>query len=51
MLLSMKDLKGYSIGATDGDIGEVTDFYFDDDAWVIRYFIVDTGSWLSRARC
>ena len=23
------------------------DFYFDDDAWVIRYFVVDAGSWLS----
>lgn len=50
MLLSMKDLKGYTIGATDGDIGEVTDFYFDDDAWVIRYFIVDTGRWLSQRK-
>ncbi len=50
MLLSMRNLKGYTIGATDGDIGEVTDFYFDDEAWVIRYFIVDTGSWLFNRR-
>jgi hypothetical protein len=47
MLRSMKDLDGYAIHATDGDIGKVTDFYFDDDTWVIRYFVVDTGSWLS----
>jgi uncharacterized protein YrrD len=43
----MKDLKDYAIHATDGNIGHVKDFYFDDEAWVIRYFVVDTGSWLS----
>jgi len=47
MLRSMKDLEDYSIGATDGNIGQVTDFLFDDHAWVIRYLVVDTGSWLS----
>jgi hypothetical protein len=47
MLRSMKDLEDYAIRATDGVIGHVKDFYFDDEAWVIRYLIVDTGSWLS----
>jgi len=47
MLRSMKDLKDYAIGATDGTIGHVKDFYFDDEAWVIRYLVVDTGTWLS----
>ena len=47
MLRSMKDLENYTIGATNGDIGQVTDFYFDDQAWVIRYLVVDAGSWLS----
>ena len=47
MLRSMSDLQGYAIAATDGDIGHVTDFYFDDEAWVIRFLVVDTGSWLS----
>lgn len=47
MLRSMNDLENYTIGATDGDIGHVEDFYFDDHAWVIRYFVVDTGSWLA----
>jgi uncharacterized protein YrrD len=46
MLRSIKDLEHYAIGATDGDIGHVEDFYFDDDAWVIRYLVVDTGTWL-----
>jgi len=50
MLRSMKDMEGYSIGATDGIIGQVKDFYFDDDAWVIRYLVVETGAWLASRR-
>ncbi|OQW87455.1 MAG: photosystem reaction center subunit H [Rhodoferax ferrireducens] len=46
MLRSMSDLKGYTIGATDGEIGHVTDFFFDDQRWTIRYLVVETGSWL-----
>jgi len=40
-------MEGYAVGATDGVIGHVKDFYFDDEAWVIRYLVVDTGGWLS----
>lgn len=47
MLRSLKDLQHYEIGATDGVVGHVRDFYFDDDAWVVRYLVVDAGSWLS----
>jgi hypothetical protein len=47
MLRSMNDLEGYAIRATDGLIGHVNDFYFDDEAWVVRYLVVETGSWLS----
>jgi sporulation protein YlmC with PRC-barrel domain len=47
MLRSMKDLEGYAIAAIDGTIGHVKDVYFDDEAWVVRYLIVDTGAWLS----
>ena len=47
MLRSLNDLETLSIRATDGDIGRVKDFYFDDDAWVVRYLVVETGSWLS----
>ena len=47
MLRSMKNLEDYAIRATDGIIGHVKDFYFDDEAWVIRYLVVDTGTWLS----
>jgi uncharacterized protein YrrD len=47
MLRNLHDLLKYSVDATDGDIGHVKDFYFDDKAWVIRYLIVETGGWLS----
>ena len=46
MLRNIADLENCTIGATDGTIGKIKDCYFDDEAWVIRYFTVDTGSWL-----
>ena len=47
MMRNVKDLRGYAIRATDGVIGTVDDFYFDDEEWNIRYLVVDTGKWLS----
>jgi hypothetical protein len=47
MLRVLSELEGYAIRASDGDIGHVTDFLFDDEAWVVRYLVVDTGTWLS----
>ncbi len=47
MLRTLKDLENYEIGATDGSIGEVKDFYFDDHDWVVRYLVVDAGTWLT----
>src|SRR5579872_4781669 len=46
MLRSLKQLYGDTLGASDGDIGYVKDFYFDDQNWAIRYLAADTGSWL-----
>ena len=42
-LRRIKDLNGYTIGAIDTDIGSVSDFYFDDRQWAIRYIMVSTG--------
>lgn len=42
----IENLIGFTIGGTDGEIGKVKEFYFDDEAWIIRYMIVETGSWL-----
>lgn len=46
MLRNINDLEDYAILATDGPIGHVRDFFFDDETWVIRYLVVDTGNWL-----
>jgi len=43
MLLSLKELAGFSIQAQDGEIGKVSDFYFDDQEWVVRHLIDKTG--------
>jgi sporulation protein YlmC with PRC-barrel domain len=46
MLQSIKQLYGDKLGASDGEIGHVKDFYFDDQNWAVRYLVADTGSWL-----
>lgn len=46
MLKSIKQLYGCKLGASDGDIGHVKDFYFDDRNWAVRYMVADTGNWL-----
>jgi uncharacterized protein YrrD len=50
MLKKIKKLKGYELQATDGDIGKVKEFYFDDKHWTIRYLVADTGGWLSNKK-
>ena len=44
---NIKSLTGYSLKAADGEIGEVKEFYFDDETWKIRYLVTKTGGWLS----
>lgn len=43
----LKKLFGKTITGPDGELGRVKDFLFDTDPWVVRYLVVDTGSWLS----
>ena len=33
MLHNAKKMEGYAVAATDGDIGHVKDFYFDDERY------------------
>lgn len=47
MLQNIKELYGNALAASDGAIGHVKDFYFDDQAWAVRYLVVDTGTWLT----
>lgn len=46
MIRSMKKMNGFSIKAIDGKIGELEDIFFDDENWIVRYFVIDTGDWL-----
>lgn len=50
MKRSIKSLTGFSIKETDGELGKVDDFYFDDSSWTIRYMVVETGSWFSEKK-
>ncbi len=43
MLRSLKELEGYIVHATDGDIGNVVNFLLDDEHWTVRYLVVQTG--------
>jgi uncharacterized protein YrrD len=47
MLHKVKTLQGYTLNSLDGEIGQVSEFYFDDRHWAIRYLVVDTGNWLT----
>ena len=47
MLQSVNDLKGYDIIATNGEIGSIEEFYFDDSSLMVRYLVANTGSWLT----
>ena len=46
MLMNSDFLEGLVIHATDGEVGKVDQFLFDDERWIIRYFTVQTGGWL-----
>jgi len=46
MLRNISEVCGSKISASDGEVGHVKDFIFDDQTWIIRYLIADTGSWL-----
>jgi hypothetical protein len=47
MLHSSEELFGRRLHATDGEIGEIRNFYFDDQAWALRYFVVETSPWFN----
>jgi sporulation protein YlmC with PRC-barrel domain len=47
MLRNASVINGYAIAASDGHLGTVSDFLFDDVSWLIRWLVVDIGTWLS----
>jgi hypothetical protein len=50
MLRQVKELNGCKLGARDGEIGHVREFYFEDVNWTVRYLVADTGNWLLSRR-
>jgi uncharacterized protein YrrD len=47
MLRSIKEMLDYTILATDGEIGHVSDILLADSTLKVRYLVIDTGGWLS----
>jgi uncharacterized protein YrrD len=47
MLIQIKTLEGFQLHAEDGVLGKITDLYFDDHTWSVRYLVVAAGSWLA----
>lgn len=50
MLWKSSALEGCDVRVSDGRIGTVSDFLFDDSSWLIRWMVVDTGKWLAGRR-
>jgi hypothetical protein len=45
-LRSLKEVLGYHIHATDGDLGHLEDFICETQSWSIRYLVADTRNWI-----
>lgn len=50
MLWNASKIKGYTVAASDGDIGTVSDLLFDDESWHIRWLVVDTSTWFTERK-
>lgn len=44
-LVLANSLHGFHIHATDGPLGRIDDFYFNDGSWKIHHVVIDLGSW------
>ncbi|WP_294532704.1 PRC-barrel domain-containing protein [uncultured Rhodoblastus sp.] len=47
MLKFASAFRGFALRASDGEIGAIADFLFDDRFFAARWLVVDTGGWLS----
>jgi hypothetical protein len=47
MLRRLEELVGFACAASDGPIGKVDDFYFDDRSWQVRVLVFTAGEWLA----
>ncbi|MFP4377388.1 MAG: PRC-barrel domain-containing protein [Spirochaetales bacterium] len=46
MLFRLENIEGAKVHATDGSIGKVRTFLFDDEKWVVRYVVTKHGFWV-----
>jgi hypothetical protein len=42
----LREIRGYRVQATDGDIGFVDDFIMEDETCALRYLVVSTHKWV-----
>lgn len=49
-LRSSEAVLGHHVRASDGLIGHVADFLFEEETWAIRHLVVDTHNWLPGKR-
>jgi hypothetical protein len=47
MLHKANSLRGYTLHSLTGEVGKVSEFFFDDKHWTIRYLVADTGGWIT----
>jgi sporulation protein YlmC with PRC-barrel domain len=43
----LRQFIGLRIEASDGEIGKISDIYFDDRSWAVRYLVIETGGWFA----
>jgi uncharacterized protein YrrD len=43
-LRSTHEVSGFDVRARNGDVGTMEDFVIDDEAWTVRYLVIDTGN-------
>ena len=46
MLISTEIILGTELLGSDRSVGSICDLLFDDETWVVRHLVVDTGHWL-----
>ena len=50
MLWNAARVRGFAVEATDGRVGVVDDFLFDDVSWRVRWVVVEAGPWPSKRK-
>ncbi len=47
MRQSVRHVRGFRVHALDGELGKLDDFLFEEDSWLVRHLVVNTGFWLT----